>query len=420
MILDEILAAQKRGEAKGIASVCSSHPDVIKQALKISQNFGVTPLIEATCNQVNQYGGYTGMTPADFNGYVRRLAEEVDIPFGSILLGGDHLGPNVWQAEPAETAMKKAKVMVREYVRAGFTKIHLDCSMRLAGDPLGPLDKEVSAARAAELARVAEDTLPAHDQKGGIRYVIGTEVPQPGGATGHEERVRVTSAEDAQQSIEVTRAAFQKRGVEDAWERVRALVVQPGVEFGDDFVLPYRPEAALSLKQFIEEQPVVYEAHSTDYQTGESLKELVRDHFAILKVGPALTFAFREAVFFLAQLEDELFPAQERSNVVQVLDDVMIKSPEHWEKYYLGSEAEKAFKRRYSLSDRVRYYWVRPEVQGALQRLMDNLGQQTLPQELLKQSLGDVKGTAQEVIEWKINKVLNDYLLACGGDAGLC
>jgi len=154
----------KRG---GIASVCSVHPYVIKQTLKVSapcsslqgcfaKTFRVSLLIEATCNQVNQFGGYTGMTPADFVHFVRRIAEEKNYPFENIILGGDHLGPPVWQDEPAEVAMGKAKALVRDCVEAGFVKIHLDCSMRLADDPEGALDVEVSAERTARLARVAE------------------------------------------------------------------------------------------------------------------------------------------------------------------------------------------------------------------------------------------------------------------------
>ena len=78
MSLDEIVAAQKRGEAKGITSVCSAHPFVIKQTLKVCKTFGVSPLIEATCNQVNQFGGYTGMKPADFVAFVRGIAGQID------------------------------------------------------------------------------------------------------------------------------------------------------------------------------------------------------------------------------------------------------------------------------------------------------------------------------------------------------
>lgn len=404
MYLDDVLAAQKRGEALGIASICSAHPIVLKQTLLFFER----PLIEATCNQVNQFGGYTGMTPMDFVSYVRNIAAESTVPFENIILGGDHLGPNVWQNESAESAMQKSEVLVREYVQAGFSKIHLDCSMRLGDDPAGALDGEVVARRAARLAKAAEDAMP-----GEIRYVIGTEVPVPGGATSHEEGVHVTGVEDVRQTIEVTRAAFYKEGLRSAWERVVAVVVQPGVEFGDDFVLAYQPAAARELSRFIEDQPLIYEAHSTDYQTRAALKDLVCDHFGILKVGPGLTFAFREAVFALAAIEDELIPADQRSNMVRVLDGVMLRYPEYWKKYYPGSEAEQAFKRKFSLSDRIRYYWVQPEVQNALRRLMENLGSRPIPDPLLKQAVGETGLNAAQLIELKINRVLDDYRFAC-------
>jgi len=418
-MFDDLIAAQKRGEAKGVTSVCSAHPYVIQQTLRVFKTFRVSPLIEATCNQVNQFGGYTGMTSKDFVSHIRGIAAENKFPFEDVVLGGDHLGPNVWQNEPAEVAMAKAEVLIRDYVRAGFVKIHLDCSMRLADDPPGALKPEVVATRAAQLAKVAEDTLtpnPSPSGRGGhaLRYVIGTEVPIPGGAVAHEEGVSVTKVEDARQTIEVTREAFYREGLHSAWDRVIAVVVQPGVEFGDDFVLPYQPDAARELSHFIESQSMVYEAHSTDYQTRDALGNLVRDHFAILKVGPGLTFAFREAVFALAMIENEMFSKNERSNIIQVLDKVMLKHPEHWMKYYRGNETEQAFKRKYSLSDRARYYWVQPEVRTAFQRLLKNLGGKVLPYALLSQFAGETGLNAEQVIEWKINKVLNDYAAACG------
>ncbi len=411
MVLDEIVAAQKRGEARGVASVCSAHPFVIREALKLFER----PLIEATCNQVNQFGGYTGMTPKDFVKYVRGIAEEIHFPFERIILGGDHLGPNVWQNEPAETAMQKSEEMIRQYVEAGFTKIHLDCSMKLADDPAGMLDVEVIAQRAARLAKVADLTpSPSPERRGEqLRYIIGTEVPIPGGATEHEEGVSVTKVEDVRQTIEVTREAFLKEGLESAWERVVGVVVQPGVEFGDDFVLSYQADKTVELSKYIESQSMVYEAHSTDYQTREALKNLVEDHFAILKVGPGLTFAFREAVFALAMIENEMTAKDERSNIMQALDDVMLKHPEHWKKYYHGDEMEQAFKRKYSLSDRARYYWVQPEVQHAFEGLMKNLGDDVLPYSLLSQFAGETNLNAVQVIAMKVRGVLEDYRFAC-------
>jgi len=414
-VFDELIVAQKRGEAKGMASICSAHPYVIKQTLRVFKIFRVSPLIESTCNQVNQFGGYTGMTPKDFVSYIRGIAEENEFPFENILLGGDHLGPNVWQNEPAESAMDKSKVLIRDYVQAGFVKIHLDCSMRLADDPPGVLDSEIIARRAAQLAKIAEESAgsgpdPVHLP----RYVIGTEVPIPGGAQEYEEGVSVTKVEDASETIDIHRKTFYELGLQSAWERVIAVVVQPGVEFGDDFVLPYQPEVAKELSHFIESQSMIYEAHSTDYQTRDALRNLVRDHFAILKVGPGLTFAFREAVFALALIEDELIKRDLRSNIIQVLDDVMMKHPGHWQKYYHGDEAEQAFKRKYSLSDRARYYWVQPEVQKAFARLMENLGGKVLPYSLLSQFVGERDLNAEQVIERKIDRVLGDYLVGCG------
>ena len=410
MFLDEMVRAQKRGEARGITSVCSAHPNVIRQTLRVCKTLGVSPLIEATCNQVNQFGGYTGMTPRDFAAYVRGLAAACDYPFENIILGGDHLGPSVWQNEPVESALQKAAELVRQYVEAGFTKIHLDCSMKLGDDPDGALDVEVIAARTTRLAKVAETA----KNQSALRYVIGTEVPVPGGATAHEETVSVTKVEDARQTIQVTREAFLRAGLESAWEQVVGLVVQPGVEFGDDFVLPYQPANARELSLFIQGQSMVYEAHSTDYQTREALTDLVRDHFAILKVGPALTFAFREAVFALAMIEAELIAKETRSRLIEVLEDVMVRHPAHWQKYYGGDAAAQAFKRKYSLSDRARYYWVQPEVQSAYTRLMRNLGGKTLPYSLLSQFVGATNLTAEQVIDFKVNRVLTDYFIACG------
>ncbi len=404
MYLDEMLAAQKRGEARGVASICSAHPEVIKQALRTFQQ----PLIEATCNQVNQFGGYTGMTPEVFVEFVRRIAASQGAPFENVLLGGDHLGPHAWQREPASSAMQKARDLVASYARAGFIKIHLDCSMRLGDDPQGPLDRGVAAARAAELARVAEDSC-----RRPLRYVIGTEVPRPGGAILHEEFTRVTALDDACETIEVHRGAFEALGLGSAWERVIAVVVQPGVEFGDEAVMPYSPGAARELSQYIERQPVVYEAHSTDYQAPEALQWLVRDHFAVLKVGPALTFAYREAVFALTMIEEVCVPAEKRSSLIDILDNIMTERPGYWRDYYGGTEQEQAFKRKFSLSDRARYYWTQPEVQGALEKLMQNLGEERLPYSLSSQFLGETGITARQAVVLKIGKVLEQYRAAC-------
>jgi D-tagatose-1,6-bisphosphate aldolase subunit GatZ/KbaZ len=352
--LDRVVAAQKSGDAKGITSICSAHPFVLEAALQHGLERKQPILIEATCNQVNQFGGYTGMTPEDFVHFVHKVADRVGFPREHILLGGDHLGPNVWQNESAESAMQKSDALISEYVKAGFTKIHLDCSMKLANDPEGNLNVAMIAQRGARLAKIAETAHGLDNKANALRYVIGTEVPVPGGATGPEETVSVTKVEEAQQTIYVTHAAFVRERLEAAWERVVGVVVQPGVEFGDDFIFSYRSEAAHQLSKFIESQPMIFEAHSTDYQTREALRNLVRDHFAILKVGPGLTFAFREAVFALATIEAELISEAECSNIVRVLEAAMMENSQYWQKYYPGDAKQQTFKRKFSFSDRIR------------------------------------------------------------------
>jgi D-tagatose-1,6-bisphosphate aldolase subunit GatZ/KbaZ len=241
----------------------------------------------------------------------------------------------------------------------------------------------------------------------------------------------VTAEEDVRDTIERTESAFKRRGLDAAWERVIAIVVQPGIEFGDDLLLAYNREAAARLSLLIGAYPrLVFEAHSTDYQTRDALRALVEDHFCILKVGPALTFAFREAVFALASIEAEWLSGREGvelSGIRQALDTAMVANPVYWRSYYTGPQDRLRLARSYSYSDRSRYYWQVPHVQKALARLLHNLDRHPAPLTLLSQFLpvqaervrtGDVVNVPEELICDKIRPVLADYAQACGYRAG--
>jgi D-tagatose-1,6-bisphosphate aldolase subunit GatZ/KbaZ len=379
--LDYLTASHHFGVPLGLTSVCSAHPLVIEAALRHGLAHGKPVLIEATCNQVNQFGGYTGQTPAEFSRSVLETVERVGFPCERLILGGDHLGPLPWADEPAESAMSKAADLVRAFVKAGYTKIHLDCSMPLGGESHLTLEK--IAQRTAALALAAEEEAP----NGSLRYVLGSEVPSAGGAKSGDTYLTVTTPESAAETLQVMYRVFQERGLNSAWERVRALVVQPGVEFEDETIHEYDHAAAASLSQFIERmEGMVYEAHSTDYQTPAALRAMVEDHFAILKVGPALTFALREAVFALAEVEEALEMASP-SQIRQALEESMFANPLHWQKHYGGSPQHQKFARAFSFSDRIRYYWKVPAVQAAFERLIYNLEQTPPPLSLLSQYL---------------------------------
>ena len=424
-LLSETIQRHKAGAATGVYSVCSAHPLVLEAAIRQTLADGGYLLVEATSNQVDQFGGYTGMTPVDFRDLVLELADRCGLERSRVLLGGDHLGPNRWRDRPAEEALALAEELVAAYVAAGYTKIHLDCSMSCAGDPEPPGD-ELVAARAARLLRVAEQTQSARVGRADcVSYVIGTEVPVPGGAHETLERLTATPAAAARHTLERHRAAFAEAGLEDVWPRVAALVVQPAVEFDHLQVIDYDRSGTRELLTVLEDEPhLVFEAHSTDYQTTAHLTELVEDHWAILKVGPGLTFALREALFALARIEDELLPADLRSNLVDVVDQVMLAQPGYWEGYYPGTAAEQKIARRYSYSDRLRYYWPHPEVEAAVERLFGNLSALELPLPLVSQFLpeqfarvraGELAATPHELAVDKVRDALRPYAAATRG-----
>jgi D-tagatose-1,6-bisphosphate aldolase subunit GatZ/KbaZ len=424
----EILSAHKKNGTGGIYSICSANLHVLQAALSRAKNSSDHVLIESTSNQVNQFGGYTGYTPSRFVANLHQMAAGYGLPPEQIMLGGDHLGPNAWQSQPAEEAMEKAQELVHDCVMAGYVKLHLDASMKLGDDDPGEmLDPELAAQRTAQLCLAAEmafTRLPSDSTP--PCYVIGTEVPPPGGAKKAEDSLSVTRVEDAHQPLELTHKAFQRMGLDGAWERVAALVVQPGVEFGDDELFVYDRTKAVDLAKFIEGQDrLVYEAHSTDYQPCQALKELVEDHFAILKVGPALTFAFREAVFALSWIEEEWLRERKDvrlANLPGVLEEVMLERTEYWRKYYHGDDRSMRLARHYSLSDRARYYWPEPRLQEALRTLFANLSMEAVPMTLVSQFLpyqyeklraGLLEFNPRAWVEDKIANVLEDYAWAC-------
>ena len=416
--LDDLAQLRRAGTPRGITSVCSAHPVVIRATLRHGAATGSTVLIEATCNQVNHRGGYTGMTPADFSALVHRIADEEGCARDAIILGGDHLGPNPWRDRPAEDALAEAEAMVAAYVAAGFRKIHLDASMGCAGEPPA-LDDATTAGRAVRLAAVAERT-SRETGNGRPRYIIGTEVPPPGGADHALDAITPTDAESARKTIDIHRRAFADAGLSDAFERVLGLVVQPGVEFGNHNVVSYAPEKASGLIRVVDDEPtLVFEAHSTDYQGEAPLSALVRDGFAILKVGPELTFVLREALYALDLVASDLVPGYGDRPLMRVMERLMLAAPDNWNSHATGDAATDFVMRHYSLSDRIRYYWTNDAAQTAVDRLMKALKGRAVPLPLFWQHMpacADLAGRPldpEEILVRRVTETLAAYHAAC-------
>lgn len=405
-----LIDRNRSGAPVGLPSFCTANAHVLRAILASAARTGRTTVIEATCNQVNQDGGYTGMRPADYMRWIREMAAEAGVPMTQLILGGDHLGPNPWKALPEAEAMDKARELVRLYVEAGFTKIHLDASMPLGRE--APPSFETIAARAADLCAVAEAHAPDPEA---LIYVIGTEVPIPGGETEEPDALDVTSVARFQDTITTHRAAWSARGLDAAWARIVSVVTQPGVDFGHTSVFVFDAMAAQDLSASILAEPgLTFEAHSTDYQPTEALRALVRAHFFFLKVGPELTFRFREAIWALAEIES-LLDLPEPSRLREVVHAEMERAPEHWKAYY---DADSRLQRTFSYSDRIRYYWSMPAVAAALERLFANLAAAKLPETVVSQGFmglefGEMSTDPIRLVEAHVGRCVERYFDAC-------
>jgi len=426
--LQDIIRRNRASEKIGVYAVCSAHSSVIAASVRQAIEDDSVLHVESTSSQVNQEGGYTGQTPLQFAEFVHSAAQHAGLPRERVLLGGDHLGPYPWREQPADAAMHNACELVRACVLAGYNKIHLDASMPCGDDSQSGLDEKIIAKRAAVLCLSAESAfkdLPPGSSP--PLYVIGTEVPPPGGETLPGAPPAVSPAAQIPRTLELFRQAFYEQNVSSAWERVIGIVVQPGVEFGENVILDYDRQKAMALSSALPKHPaLVYEAHSTDYQKPAALAQLVEDHFAILKVGPWLTFAFREAVFALGSIEREVLAHRKGlrlSQVREALEAAMLRNPAYWRSYYHGSEEEVRLARLYSYSDRCRYYWGDAAVQRELVQLRANIDASLPPLTLVSQYLplqyeaircGRLRTRAEDMIQEHIHTVLRIYAAACG------
>ncbi len=426
-ILQRIANENKQGRHAGVYSCCSANGDVIKAVLLKSKRHDTIALIESTSNQVNQFGGYTNMTPAGFRDFVLELAQETGIDHRLIILGGDHLGPLPWADRSATDAMANAEELVRACVLAGYSKIHLDTSMRLGDDDCAvPLETATCAARGARLCAVAEEAFAelaaANPEAEPPIYIVGSEVPVPGG-TYDQVECPVTRPEDCLETIEVFRSAFRDQGLADVLPRVIGLVVQLGVEFAERHLDEYDRTRTADLVAGMRKSQIVLEGHSTDYQTPENLRRMCEDGVAILKVGPALTFALREALFALEIIEREVYAKQpERwSNFRETLDAVMVAHDRDWRSYYTGDDEHVRISRAYSYYDRSRYYLPHADVRASHERLIDNLSGNIiplcvlslyLPKQFIRIRGGELPNEPEAIILDKIGDQIDDYLAA--------
>lgn len=427
--LKNIVENQKKGIHTGCYSACTANKWVIEAVFEKAKELDSYAVIEATANQVNQFGGYTGMKPEDYKNMVFEIAEKVGFEKSRIILGGDHLGPLVWQKEDPDVAMEYSCQLIDGYIMAGYTKIHIDTSMRLMGDSLTErLSDDIIAKRSVILYKQAKESFEKYKKQNPEAqepvFIIGSEVPIPGGAEENEDSVAVTKTEDFVKTVETFKEIYEQNGL--SFDDIVAVVIQPGVEFADDSVCEYNSEKALDLVNTLKNyDKLIFEGHSTDYQTKECLREMVRDGVGILKVGPALTFAYREAIFALELIEKELYktkPYIRLSNIRNVINSIMLDNPSNWEKHYHGTRTDISISMDFSYSDRCRYYMTDNRVEAAVDILVHNINNAKVPLTLISQYMPyqynhlrenkKKEVSAEWLIKDKIKDLINDYIYA--------
>ena len=234
----------------------------------------------------------------------------------------------------------------------------------------------------------------------------------------------MTRPEAALRTVDVHRKAFSDAGLEAAFARAIGVVVQPGVEFASAEVVPYKPEKAERLTGALANLPgFVFEAHSTDYQPAASLDALVRDGFAILKVGPWLTFALREALYGLDCIARVLDPTPTDGQSPSRDGSADAEGTRKLAQILRREPRELRLQRHFSFSDRIRYYWPHPEAQAAVDRLFAKLADKPIPEPLISQYLGglfpevvngSLSARPKELVVGAVLQVLRRYDHACG------
>lgn len=272
------------------------------------------------------------------------------------------------------------------------------------------------ADRAADLCAVAEAHAPDPEK---LIYIIGTEVPIPGGETEEPDALDVTSVARLRDTIRTHRDAWSARGLDAAWSRIVSVVTQPGVDFGHTSIYPFVPEKARPLAEAIlKEDGLTFEAHSTDYQSDQALSDLVKNRFFFLKVGPELTFRFREAVWALASVEDQL-GFDKPSCIKDVIAAQMNANPAHWQEYYSGTDQDLETLKVFSYSDRIRYYWAIELVAKTLEALIASLTATPAPETVISQAFmglefGEMTNCPNTLIQQHVHRCVHRYFEAAG------
>ncbi|MFL2882670.1 MAG: class II D-tagatose-bisphosphate aldolase non-catalytic subunit [Pelagibacteraceae bacterium] len=345
---------------KNLPSFCTSNFDVLKIIMLFSKFNNLPILIESTSNQVNQNGGYTGLTPSKFAKKVYSLSSSLKLNKKKILLGGDHLGPLPWKNLSKKKALANAKILVKNCLKAKYKKIHIDTAI-ICKD-----EKKITRADIISRCKLILNNIKDKELKNTF-LVVGTEVPFAGG--GQNSKIVPTKISSIKEEYDQYKILFDNRKL--IKNKKFSMVIEPGIEFFHNKVKRTNLKDFKKKLNFSKKNKFSYEAHSSDYQKEKDLRKLVKNNFQFLKVGPELTYFFSKSIFAMENIEKKLF--KRVSNLKYKFDKVMKNNKKYWKLYYRGKPAKIEYLKFNSYLDRIRYYWNFSEINKSKLILESNI-----------------------------------------------
>ena len=159
---------------------------------------------------------------------------------------------------------------------------------------------------------------------------------------------------------------------------------------------------------FSKKNHFVFEAHSTDFQSLLTLKNLTKNNFKFLKVGPELTFSLSKAIFFMENLENKnLF--KKKSNFTKNILITMNQNKKYWINYYKGSKKKINKLMLNSQLDRMRYYLSHKRTKKSKKILEKNIN--NLKKDLVIKFLNKLNTKNKRYILKEKNKLSNFQLI---------
>jgi D-tagatose-1,6-bisphosphate aldolase subunit GatZ/KbaZ len=399
--------------SKGIPSFCTSNTIVLKSLLNFCKNKNLPILVETTSNQVNQYGGYSRNKPKDFIKKMTNLVNKINFNKKNIFYGGDHLGPLPWKKNKSGKALKNSIKLIDSYLKAKYSKIHIDTSIKCSDD------KSLSNNEVFLRAKFILRNLRKKNLLKKVFLVFGTEVPLSGG--NDNKKIKATNLKQIHEEYE---NFFKLLKSENFPTKNFGIVIEPGMKFMHRNITKPNLKNFEIKKLFSKKNKFVFEAHSSDYQSLSTLKKLVKNNFKILKVGPELTFYLFKSLLFMEKIEKKFF--NKRSDFKKIILTQMFNNKKYWKEYFKPTNKMQLKKNiTTSLFDRTRYYLEEKNIihsLAVLEKNINKINQKEIIQLLTQRKKTNILQKSKDrkyknfdlINFYYLNEIFIKYYKACG------